>query len=322
MSLGKHARDDSIEDIAQEGADEPVRKKRDALSRNWFLTWNNYDDESIKTLLGMDAVKYVIQEEKGEEGTPHLQGVMCWKHKKSWSWLRNIAEIYWKPAKNVMACKQYCSKVETANGKMWVKGFVVEKRVKDPLAGKRLYSYQREILDMVRGIPDDRKIFWYWSDKGAIGKSSLCKHMCLKLDAILVGGKYRDAYYGIAEKVKQSGGIDIVIFDIPRFSGNKVSYIGIEGIKNGCFYNTKYESTMCLYDPPHIVIFANQSPDMGSLSTDRWVVKNLDGEADLGHIADQMGRRARVPDNQQGLLTPPDLSSLDSTGYGNYGNSM
>ncbi len=145
----------------------PAKKKRDLRSRNWFLTWNNYQPNSIGVLLSITGlVKYVIQEEIGENGTPHLQGVMCFKHAKLWSTLRGHAEIYWKPARNIMACKQYCSKIETSNGKLWVKGFTVASRVIDPLNGKQLYGYQKEIIDMCVGVADDRRIYWYWSDKG------------------------------------------------------------------------------------------------------------------------------------------------------------
>ncbi len=313
----KHGRSDLPEDEHIDSV-QPVRRIRDVRARHWFMTWNNYSEDSIDVLLAIGGlVKYVIQEETGVGGTPHLQGVLSFREAKLFSTMRGVdSHIHWEVCRNVMAAKNYCSKVETATGKRWVKGYRVDKKVVDPLDGKILYDYQSDIIDMVRGVANDRHIMWYWSDKGAIGKSSLCKHLCMKYDAILVGGKFRDAYYAIADKLKKNGDPDIVIFDIPRFSGNKVSYVAIEGIKNGCFFSSKYEAGMVLYNTPHVIVFANQPPERSALSRDRWVVKCLDSEVDLAHIADQFGRVVRVPDVQQ-VVTP-----LDFGGYGNYGNNQ
>ncbi len=221
--------------------------------------------------------RYVIQEEIGESGTPHLQGVMSFVNAKKWSTLRGHAMIYWAKCNNVMAAKNYCSKIESASGQIWAKGFSVKSRkCRDPLEGKTLYIWQKDILDMVAGIPDDRSIYWYWSDKGSIGKTVLAKHMCLKYDAVVVGGKYKDAFYCIAERLNNDRDIDIVLFNLPRSVGNHVSYSAMEGIKDGMFFSPKYESKQVLYDPPHVLIFANVPPDMCMLSADRWKVKCLD----------------------------------------------
>ena len=44
-----------------------------------FFTWNNYsmqDIETLQSMFGHMAYDYVFQEEKGNSGTPHLQGVV------------------------------------------------------------------------------------------------------------------------------------------------------------------------------------------------------------------------------------------------------
>ncbi len=254
----------------------------DLRSRHWFLTWNNYvkagPDKSIDVLLAIGGlIKYVIQEEKGDEGTPHLQGVMSFRSAKKWSTLRRHAKIYWKPCRNVMAAKNYCSKLETSTGHCWNKGYSVKKKkLVDPLEGKKLYKWQLEIVNLAESIPDDRKIYWYWSDKGGIGKSALVKHLVMNNDAILIGGSWRDAYYAIAQRVDKDKEVELLIFDLPRSQGNKISYTAIEGIKNGCFFSAKYESEMCVFNTPHIIVMANFTPDREFLSEDRWEVKCLD----------------------------------------------
>ncbi len=274
-----------IEEVESRAIEPPKkRRKVDMNKRNWFITWNNYDAESIKTLLALSGLKrYCIQEEVGEQGTPHLQGVLVFSMLKRWSTLDNACDhkCVWKVCKNVAAAKNYCSKVETHVGERWVKGFHIKKSVVDPLEGKTLYPWQQEILDMVREEPDDRKVYWYWSSEGNVGKSVLAKHMVLKEDAIVVGGGFRDAYYAIMQRVQGGKDVHIVVFALSRAQGNKISYIAIEGIKDGMFFSPKYEAGMCVYNPPHVLVFANEAPDLSMLSADRWVIKNLDPEVNF-----------------------------------------
>jgi len=54
-------------------------------SRNWCFTVNNYTDENIAVLDALD-VRYIIYgKEKGEQGTPHLQGYVSWKNSCTFS---------------------------------------------------------------------------------------------------------------------------------------------------------------------------------------------------------------------------------------------
>ncbi len=265
-------------------------RKVDVRSRNWFLTWNNYTPESIGVLLKLAGVKrYRVQEEVGSDGTKHLQGVMVFHTNVLFSTLNNacMKKCWWSKCKNLAAAKNYCSKVETATGGAWTKGFVCPKPVLDPLKGKELYKWQLEILDMVRGEPDDRKVYWYWSAEGNVGKSVLCKHMVLKEDAIVVGGNFRDAYYAICAMLKKKKPPHLVVFALTRSMGSKVSYTAIEGIKDGLFFSPKYESVMAVYNPPHVLVFANEAPDLSQLSRDRWVIKCLDKPDDFNFNVDK-----------------------------------
>ena len=68
-----------------------------------------------------------------------------------------------------------------------------------------------------------------------------------------------------------------IIWDIPRVNRNAVSYAAIEAIKNGLVCNTKYETGVKVFNPPHIIIFANFPPDLDedNLSKDRWMITEL-----------------------------------------------
>jgi len=278
--------------------DEPKAKVRKVLdldrrSYNWFLTWNNYDAESIGVLLNLAQVKsYCIQEEVGKDGVPHLQGVMVFKTNVQGHILNRACDkkCWWKTCRNLHAAKNYCSKVETASGKKWVKGFSIPNaKANDPLDGLVLFDWQKEIIEMISGDIDDRKVYWYWSAVGNVGKSVLCKHMVLKHDAIVVGGTFKDAYFAIGKRVEKHGvdAIGTVVFCLSRSQGAKVSYTAMEQIKDGLFFSAKYESQMCVYNPPHVLVFANCEPDLSQLSADRWVVKCLDKPSTINFNVDK-----------------------------------
>lgn len=73
-----------------------------------------------------------------------------------------------------------------------------------------------------------------------------------------------------------------IMFDIPRANRGSISYASLESIKNGLICNTKYETGSKVFNPPHIIIFANFPPDKADkLSKDRWKITNLRGDDDI-----------------------------------------
>ncbi len=252
--------------------------------RCWCLTWNNYPEDWKDTLASIGGLKqWACQPEISASGTPHIQGVLVFKNAKLWDTMKNVADgkIHWEVCKNLAASKNYCSKLDTSAGNCWTRGFGIRSPVKDPLAGKTLYDWQQDIVAIIAGAVDDRKIYWFYSHEGAVGKSSLVKHLCLKdrNGTILCGGTFKDAEYAIAQIIGKGGAVKCVIFDIPRSREKDgmplVSYSGMEEIKNGCFFSAKYESAMVLFDSPHMIVFSNLEPDRSKMSSDRWVVRNV-----------------------------------------------
>ncbi len=273
------------EDWLDSDNDTPPSKKfkRDHKSKGWFLTWNSYTSTSIDVLIGLGSIKYMVQEEKGKQtGTKHLQGVLLFNKEVKLSWLcKECPGVTWEVARNLAACINYCSKVDTRNGTLWSKGFkAMAMKVHDPLNGKILYNYQKRVIEIckVQCKQDCRKIYWLWAETGNIGKSALCKHLVLKYSAVCIGGTWKDAYYAITQLLAKNIQPKIILFDLCRDMGNKISYTAIEGIKNGMFFSPKYESIMAVYNIPHIFIFANQEPEHWRLSKDRWAIKHLQGK--------------------------------------------
>lgn len=124
--------------------------------------------------------------------------------------------------------------------------------------------------DIVDGPVNDRKIYYYWEPVGNRGKTTLIKHLCIQYNKyIVVDGKASDMKYACSQIPR---GPAIVLVDIPRSSAKYVSWAGIEKVKDGIFFSRKYESAMTIYDCPHVIVFANQLPEMEALSYDRWSI--------------------------------------------------
>lgn len=86
--------------------------------RNFHLVFNNYTQEQFQdlqlTLRNDGAYYYVIGEEIGEKGTPHLQGTVCYKNARSMTAIikRFYKEIHWEPVRDLPGSIKYCKKDE------------------------------------------------------------------------------------------------------------------------------------------------------------------------------------------------------------------
>lgn len=243
--------------------------------RKWSLTWNNHTEDNIKWLtqyLEVNCDDWAFQEEVGENGTKHLQIALSFKNARYFDSIKEDFKVcHIELCKNWLACKQYCNKKETRDG-------ISKKKEgpKDPLKDKQLYPYQEEIVRLMLQEPDERSIIWYFDPIGNKGKTTLAKHLCINFpnQVLYLSGKANDIKYGVLNFVKKHK-LKMVIFDYTRSAEDYISYEAIEAVKNGIFYNGKYESEMVVYDCPHVVVLANFRPDMSKLSADRWVLKEV-----------------------------------------------
>lgn len=261
----------------QKNTEGPGNTYKDPRSRNWFFTYNNYDQKIIDTILHyFKNNKYMMQEEIGEEKTPHLQGCVSFPNAKKFSTLVNALGkgIHLEICKRWKKSLAYCSKPSFDGALSWSNG--VKSKVIDPLQGIVLYKYQQEVIDLIKQKADSRTIHWYWEPDGNAGKTALAKSICIKnTNAIYVRGRSSDIKYAVSQHLENAD-IEVLIIDLPRTSeGMYVSYQAIEEIKNGIFFTTKYEAGMCVFNPPHVIIFANGEPDCEKLSKDRWNVKRI-----------------------------------------------
>lgn len=242
-----------------------------------FFTWNNYKDNSIEILCNLFnhiAYDFVFQEEVGESGTPHLQGVVSLKKRMRWREFGLPLNIHWEKVKCVDASYEYCSRPNKRFGKCYSLKYKIPPKLKI-IHESDFYDWQTKLNELLKTEPDDRTINWVWSQNGGVGKSMFCKFLVFHFGAIVCGkGAYSDIINIIFKADMEQ--TNIVIFDLPRNNGNKISYSALEAIKNGMVCNTKYETGAKLFNPPHIIVFSNAEPEYNSMSDDRFIVLNVD----------------------------------------------
>lgn len=274
--------------------------KGEKPSRNWVFTLNNpkiMDNGKLTPLTPQNldvlgervlaelagrcdgCTKYAMQIEKGNQGTIHVQGALVFKENRKFDFIKKLIGdgAHIEKARNAKQALAYCMKEDTRLVEPKVKG--VPPPPKPIKVIEKLLPWQQDVVDRIaeeREAEDDRTINWYWEPDGAKGKTALAKRLCVKENAIYLTGKAADCKCAIAALEPSQRDDLIAIFDYPREKADYVSYTALEEIKNGIFFNGKYESGMCVFNSPVVIIFANFEPDLTKLSMDRWRIRRLD----------------------------------------------
>lgn len=254
----------------------PTTRIRKDRHRKFCWTLNNYTESDWDTMAQRFedlGAEYIYGKEVGENGTPHLQGYAEFKNPREFSVLKALCNrAHWEVAKgNTKQNIDYCSK----DGEFKT-NFKMPEKPKFKIAD---YKWQTELInELTTTEPNDRTIIWYTDKKGGAGKSTVCRQLIIQYGALLLNGKDADCKYAVAKywlEHEKDAKMPILIFDFARTQENYICYQAIEDLKNGQFFNTKYESTMVIYNWPHIVCFSNFEPNFSALSADRWVHREL-----------------------------------------------
>ncbi|AGA18434.1 hypothetical protein [uncultured marine virus] len=253
------------------------KKLQISPAKRWCFTFNNYTTENISSIVPIFRSNclcaFFSREIGSSNGTHHLQGYCEFKIKyRPVSLFKHISTtIHWEKAKGSREDNiAYCSKDGALEFHMGI-----PKPIKT-IMPNQFFQYQTDIYDLIQTEPDDRTINWYWESEGNVGKSAFTKYLCVHHNAIILGGKGDNCLNGVLDYIKTNNiAPEIIVFDIPRSIADYVSYTAIEKIKDGCFYSGKYEGGMCVFNPPHIICFANQEPINSSMSGDRWNVVHI-----------------------------------------------
>lgn len=141
---------------------------------------------------------------------------------------------------------------------------------KDDLASEypsnvRMFNWQRDLVEMVSMPAPGRKILWYWSEKGGMGKSAIAAWMWVNLGAALfTNAKSAD----LARAWKKER---IILIDLTFASEDHTNYAALEAFKNGVVFSPKFDSATKARTRPWVVVFANRPPAVGeqTLKSDR-----------------------------------------------------
>jgi len=252
----------------------PATKKQSVQRKHWcFTSFKIEEVEMLRHHLDTIAEKALVGLEVcPSTGKEHLQGFFsCSGKGKRFEQLKKLlGDIHLEPCNGSEADNvKYCSK----EGQVLIrKGFPEALKLITPDR-----PWQKKILDIISKEPDDRAVYWFWSAAGNIGKSSFCKYLVVKHSAVFIDeGKKADIMHRIAEADMDAS--NLVVFDVPRANGCNISYKSVKCIKNGMIFSGKYKSKSKLFNPPHVIVFANEPPDLGALSADRWHVECIDDQ--------------------------------------------
>ena len=136
---------------------------------------------------------------------------------------------------------------------------------------------QKHVLDLLKTVPDDRTVYWYWDAAGNVGKSALMKYCGFrKMVKCLPVAKSHQ----LRAAVCAAGPRRAYFLDMPRTLGKddsiKDCMCVIESLKNGVVQNVMYGKDEEMYmESPHVVCFANYPPPREMLSGDRWRVFHI-----------------------------------------------
>ena len=244
--------------------------------KEFFFTYHIKSDDSfdeqfllLETLIPY-CVKYVWGEEYGKScKTPHIQGGFVLKERKRAEWLQ---KRFFKNGVSLFKMKSWESTVLYCK-KEQHRIFCSEKDAIFKVRIKEFYPWQAEAVAICKSEPEDRVIHWFWEPTGCAGKTLIQKYIFTNFEnAVVLSGKACDMKNAIVSMKRLP---KIVMINIPRASLEFVSYAGIEEIKDMFFFSGKYEGGMVCGPEPHVLVFANEPPQSGKMSEDRWIEHNI-----------------------------------------------
>lgn len=254
--------------------------KRDKQLSYWCLTWNGYKMERlesvslIQSVLKNECQWYIMQEEIGETGNEHIQGCIYFKGGKRLSALKKYHwGIHWEVTKQISASAYYCSNNTKRSGKIWTHNFTIPMTltctVDEP------YGWQLEVMDIIAQKPNKRDVHWFWEPYGNVGKTELCKYLIVHHNALMLTGKSNDMFHMVAKFPEKR---NLFLVNVPRSQQDFINYGAIECIKDGLICSGKYEGCQIVFDRPHVIVFANMTPCLSKMSSDRWIIHPLHNE--------------------------------------------
>jgi hypothetical protein len=265
-----------------------------------MFTWNEeFTDEDLlelETFLKTFCKAYVFQEEKGEKTMRvHLQGhfetIVRKRHATlisafNMKYGHTPFDVQQLTIERMMGSQEeaiaYCTKTDTQMRKPRLFGILTQYEASDLKLfdnSSNWYPWQKSFMelifnkDLTMKDPDDRTILWIHDLMGNNGKSKLVKHVCYNYPE-----EACKLSFGSSTQLRSAcitaGPKKLYFIDVPRTLGKDDDILDIisviEDIKNGFLVSSMYgKHLQLMFDPPHIVVFANIFCPENALSGDR-----------------------------------------------------
>lgn len=251
-----------------------MSKKQISAAKHWVFTWNNYPENACEIISAISArcARIVCQcEVAPTTGTKHVQGYIEFRER-----VRPASQlpkgIHWEKCKSFEKAMEYCQKDSSRDPDGWRYVFPQPIRTINFL---EFFPWQREIYNIYRSEPDDRKIYWYWEANGGVGKTAFIKYMVATFDDCVYSCATRAAdILTVAETHYK-----MYLLNFTRDAANNgfSPWAALEQLKDGLVSDSKLKkkSRNIIFNAPHIIVFANWQPDVGHLSADRLTVRNI-----------------------------------------------
>lgn len=263
------------------------KKKREKETCKYRWTFNNYTPELVEKLKNtLNTLGFWIfgYENCPTTGTPHLQGYIRLKSKKTWSSLVNHIGI-----KQVSI--RECDKSEEANINYCIKDGKWESNFyKAPPKIKiinELRPFQKSLETIILNEVNEGKIHWVYDKVGQNGKTDFLRYMNVTHKVpFAYGGKCADIMnliYNSKDYFLKSDKA-AMIFNFGRDTDpNKISYKSLEQASDGAIFNSKFEAGCFVCNKPHIVVLSNCLPVLNKMTSSRWLIYSINENKELIH---------------------------------------
>lgn len=243
------------------------------------------DDEGVDSkyvgIMKQLCKKYAIQFERGANGNFHYQAQFSLKVKTRSLTLANGirkkfgVHVHVSPTHDELV--DYSMKQDTRIRGPWTDADVPPVWQNPDLENFEIQPWMDVVIDS-KDVREFRKIHFVYDPNGNIGKSvciqiAVQRHGFFPLPCL---GTYKDAsqfFYAYHKNRGFPRDIAPIMADIPRnLTQSKISefYAGLESLKGGFAFDSRYGGDFFYFRAPQIWVFGNTLPNPNWLSGDRW----------------------------------------------------
>lgn len=236
----------------------------------WDFTLGVEDNfEDLKEALKANCKKWCFQEELSESGFRHYQGRFSLKIKNRLMGVKRLFEdgMHFSITSNENRDNMfYVMKEDTRIAGPWRDEDI---EIPSDYHGMVLREWQKQVIETFKVRDMDKINLLYDPQMAGLGKSVLYGYCVVNELAQIIPplGNAKD----ISQFVISFGAKPVYLIDIPRASPHLAEmYAGVETVKSGIIYETRYKGKCMVMNRPVIWVFTNTLPNVNWISQRKW----------------------------------------------------